>query len=133
MAKYTITHTCGHTETVNLQGPTAERERRIAAMESTPCAECRAKEGEGMTGSVKQIAWAVDIRKGMINTVKRTIERQIAENAPGLTDEQLEQVRAGLNETIDKINGIDNARWFIDHRTLKDADAVTIIQTIQAM
>ena len=42
MAKYDITHSCGHTETVQLFGAGKERESRIAYLEKTPCAECKA-------------------------------------------------------------------------------------------
>lgn len=41
MARYTITHTCGHTSTVELFGKGSEREWRISKMESQPCPECQ--------------------------------------------------------------------------------------------
>ena len=39
--KYTITHTCGHTETIDIGGTTKDRERRIAWLESFACPECQ--------------------------------------------------------------------------------------------
>ena len=40
MAKYDITHECGHTETHNLIGPRRDRERRIQWLETSLCSEC---------------------------------------------------------------------------------------------
>lgn len=63
MAKYVVTHSCGHTEEVSLFGKESERERRIAWLEGQPCTECRAEEATGLTGSPRQRAWAADIRE----------------------------------------------------------------------
>lgn len=76
MAKYEITYACGHTETVQLYGKHADRERYIEwASKNRVCSECyhadreaekaaaaeRAK-ANGMTeGSAKQMAWACDL------------------------------------------------------------------------
>ena len=39
--KYTVNFSCGHTETIQLFGPTRERERKIAYFErSGICSEC---------------------------------------------------------------------------------------------
>lgn len=40
MAKYTITHSCGHSQTHQLYGPMDERDRTIAYRESQPCTSC---------------------------------------------------------------------------------------------
>lgn len=40
MAKYTVNHSCGHTQTHDLFGPGKERERKIAWLETTDCKEC---------------------------------------------------------------------------------------------
>lgn len=40
MAKYTVNHSCGHTQTHDLFGPGKERERKIAWLETTSCKEC---------------------------------------------------------------------------------------------
>ena len=40
MAKYTVTHSCGHTQTHDLFGPGKDRERKIAWMENQPCTDC---------------------------------------------------------------------------------------------
>lgn len=80
MAKYTITHTCGHQETVQLYGAHSDREWRINKMEASPCEDClrqaanekaekEAREAglPMLEGSAKQIAWATTIRQGIYN------------------------------------------------------------------
>lgn len=85
MAKYNITHKCGHIEVVNLYGSNEERERRIAYLESQECPECRkraeqeramslASELPALEGSEKQIAWAMTIRQRWIDGAKRYFE-----------------------------------------------------------
>lgn len=75
MAKYDVTCSCGHTETVQIYGKAADREREIARREKGICKECwKAAQAEAaketaqsyglcdLTGSPKQIAWAERIR-----------------------------------------------------------------------
>ncbi|WP_313971777.1 hypothetical protein [uncultured Selenomonas sp.] len=75
MAKYDITCSCGHTETVQIYGKAAEREKEIARREKGICKDCwKAAQAESaketaqvfglvqLEGSEKQIAWANDIR-----------------------------------------------------------------------
>lgn len=91
MAKYTITHKCGHDEEISLFGPMDERERKIEWLESKPCKACKHAEdnkkaernavlmGFGFTsiaedgsalpaleGTPKQVTWAEDIRNSFI-------------------------------------------------------------------
>lgn len=91
MAKYTITFSCGHTETIQLYGSIANREDYIKwASEHGECHACkdackadkRAKEHEYavtnakkydlpvLEGSEKQISWAIDIRQRMIEEIE---------------------------------------------------------------
>lgn len=97
MAKYSVTFSCDHTDTVHLVGPTKERERKIAWYEEHAlCPECfkaqreaerkaleeqRREESEAatanaeamglpdLTGSEKQVAWAVTLRQQFMDTV----------------------------------------------------------------
>ena len=82
MAKYTVTHTCGHTQEVNLFGKHTERDRRIAWLETQLCPECKRKQelenakaqASGLpelTGSEKQIEWAMVIRQKWIDEAKK--------------------------------------------------------------
>lgn len=117
MAKYEITYACGHTETVQLYGKHADRERYIKwASEHKVCSEClkadreaakaaaaeRAK-ANGMTeGSHKQMAWACDlIEQAQCNLTcgkcTHTLEDAIADEAEKRGIDFLD-VLDGLNE-----------------------------------
>lgn len=78
--KTTVTHSCGHQEEIVIYGKRADREKKIAWLESQPCAECRAAESAeaskatgmaALTGSPRQIAWAEDLRCESINAVQK--------------------------------------------------------------
>ena len=79
MAKHEITFSCGHTETKELYGKSADRERKISWMEKYGlCSECYKKQIQeeqksrktenglpDLAGSEKQVAWAEKIRDGV--------------------------------------------------------------------
>ena len=75
MAKYDITCSCGHVETVQIYGKASDREKEIARREKGVCKECwQAAQAEAaqettqtfnlvqLEGSEKQISWAENIR-----------------------------------------------------------------------
>lgn len=83
MAKYTIKHTCGHTQVHDLFGPHVQRDRKIKYETGCICDACyrtqkiAAEQAAAakleaeitlpeLTGSEKQIAWAKSIRAKMI-------------------------------------------------------------------
>lgn len=118
MAKYTINHTCGHQVTVQLFGKYADRERRIAYLETCECDECRkakanaaaaaAKEERGLpdlTGSEKQIAWA--------NTIREQAYKTLDCLTPYTDKEQVKTIVDGWRE---KMNAQTQAKWWIDNR-----------------
>lgn len=57
--KCVVTHSCGHTESVELFGKSADRERRAAWLEAQPCAECRA-----------DARWWIDNHIGVAGTIE---------------------------------------------------------------
>lgn len=84
MAKYEIKHICGHTETVELQGTSESRQRKIAELESQVCDDCYNKQKAAefvekaskfldvkglpeLVGSERQIAWAENLRMAMLS------------------------------------------------------------------
>lgn len=110
MAKYTITHACGHTEEVNLFGKHSDRERKIAYLESIDCRACwdaaqaaQAKEAglPDLTGSPKQIAWANGIRNRILAEATRCIETH-----PDWPD---------TARWLAELKKETSARWWIDH------------------
>lgn len=121
MAKYDIKHTCGHEETVALFGKTKDRERRIEWLEGQPCRECQLKQSTeyamaaasemglpDLSGSPKQIEWAVRIRNDIVK--------------------QFESFRNISNEASTKFDLLlsesTSAKWWIDNR---DADIVDLL------
>ena len=125
MAKYTITHKCGHVEEVQLFGKIEDRERRIAYLESIECDECRkakvnaeasaAKEVRGLanlTGSEKQVAWANTIRENAYKCLDMLT--QFANN------DQAKQMMDGWKTKMDA--QID-AKWWIDNRNNLPSDS----------
>lgn len=96
MAKYDITHACGHEETVELFGSHESRDSRIEKMEADLCPRCRAERArkiisEGyngialpqISGSDKQVAWAVDIIVQSINNHMRSFDPRAISDAIG--------------------------------------------------
>lgn len=130
MAKYEIEHSCGHVETVDIRGTNVhgERERKAAWLAGRPCRACaeaaareRAEEAakdEGMaelSGSARQVAWALDIRDGMLALLREEGERRARraeEDGPGAGD----AIRELVGEAVGKVKAVGSARWFIDHR-----------------
>lgn len=129
MARYTITYACGCTVEKQLFGKISERESYIAWAKKHECpeckkakynAECQAKAEvnnlPSLTGSEKQITWAVAIRQ----TFLTNLENGIAKRMKLVNDSNREKAMASLakiNATRDNI--IDNetsASWWIDRR-----------------
>lgn len=118
MAKYTITHTCGHTEEVQLFGKMSDRERRIAWLENQECEECRrakanaataaAKDARGLAdldGTEKQVAWANTIREKAYKCFDSL--QQFASNP---------QAKALMDGWKAKMDAETSAKWWIDNR-----------------
>lgn len=90
MAKYDVTFSCGHTETIQLFGKETDRQRKISWYEKHGlCPECHRKQQEEakkavaekaaaeaskfglpeLTGTPKQIAWADEIRLQIVKSI----------------------------------------------------------------
>ena len=92
MAKYYVTHTCGHEEEYQLYGKHTERYRKIEWLSGQECPECRRKAEEccrkaeeevarkeadelglpELEGSEKQVKWANVIRANFIQAARET-------------------------------------------------------------
>ena len=118
MAKYTITHKCGHTVTIQLFGKYADRERRIASLENQECDECirarenaavaEAKERRGLadlTGTDKQVAWA--------NAIREYAYRCFDSLAQFANNDLTKAMMASWKEKMDTQTA---AKWWIDNR-----------------
>jgi len=131
MAKYQVTHSCGHTQTVQLFGHHTERDKKIEWFERTLCPDCYRAQKETecqqendraldlvgkigftpLTGSDKQVVWATSIRQKAYETI---IARNII-------------VDAGIACKI--LNLEASAKWWIDNRS---GEPTTICKAIFA-
>jgi len=133
MAKYSITRSCGHNETVNICGTNAhgERERQAEYEARKLCYECyKSKQAEErkqaatagaqqaqaenlpeLTGSEKQIAWANQIR-GKVLAELAELKQQAAAAGNDWDGAEAATVR-GL---VDQILAHTAASWWIDNR-----------------
>ena len=125
MAYYDVKHCCGHTECVQLYGPTKNREWRIHQMEQELCSECwaaelarrnaenakKAREMElpPLQGTEKQVAWAETLRMEFI----AEYERDYA-NRPMRVDPMLEN--CSNDEYAEAALKESRASWWIDHK-----------------
>lgn len=120
MAKYTVTYSCGHTAQVELYGPGKERERKMQWMrESAVCPECYGAQKQAetcesnaglvnLTGSDKQIAWAMDIRGKYMREMEGQAARLTAGDA-AKTQTAMDNMRA-------VVNMVTEAKWWIDNQ-----------------
>lgn len=124
--KYVVTHSCGHTETVELFGKAPDRERRVAWLEGQPCAKCRAKEGApDLTGSPRQRAWAADIRSEAVRQLEDETARY-AERGRAAGVEGVDMLADRIRRLIaDAVASHTDSRWWIDNR----AGAAGIIES----
>lgn len=132
MAKYDITYSCGHTDTIQFYGKTKDREWKIANEESKLCPECWKKHREEerqkqnaeaaeanqaaglpeLEGTEKQIAWAESIRENMIEAV----EKQIFGKMDKEKIKQHPEIYQDFVKAFNALKSHSSASWWIDHR-----------------
>lgn len=138
MAKYYVTHSCGHEEVVQLYGKESSRRWMVKKMESEPCNDCIRKEAietlkkkaeendlPELDGSQKQIEWSMSIRQHFLDIIEdlsesmnKEMDATIASN-PDKT-EKYEKLRTEYTEKFNKsimyISEQTKANFFIDDR-----------------
>lgn len=115
MAWTEIKYSCGHIEQIQLYGPHAERERRAAAKEQYDCPACRAAASD-LTGSIKQVAWAQDIRTKELPLAEAAYADWSAKVAGSAApDAAKAHMQAALDAAIAIIRGRTAARDWIDN------------------
>lgn len=121
-----ITYSCGHVGKVIITGTKAERERKIEWYENQAlCPECYKKQKEAereaqhqealkktadlpeLTGTEKQVKWAVDIRAKALDAWKKCKERNLE------FDEAPEFIAFVENDIF---GGKTTAKWWIENR-----------------
>ncbi|KQN96938.1 hypothetical protein [Paenibacillus sp. Leaf72] len=94
MAKYPVTYTCGHPGVLDLWGKEKEREQKVNYAERSQCPECstnnekvktlnfqKEKGLPALTGSEKQITWALSIRFSLFEHLEK-LERHFRDGKP---------------------------------------------------
>lgn len=136
MAKYSVEFSCGHTETVQLFGKTAERDRKIEWYEDYGCCSacCAAKKDAErkaandaaaeksaelalpeLTGSEKQIAWANTIRVNELSQFDErsaSVLKQVSVLSEAAQQEISDAILLQRSELVAKIE----AKFWIDNR-----------------
>lgn len=129
MAKYIITYACGCAVEKQLYGKISKRESYVEWASKHECPECekarlnseaQAKAEQSnlpsLTGSDKQVAWAITIRQAFLSD----LENGITDRMKLINDSNREKAMASLakiNETRDTmIANETSASWWIDRR-----------------
>lgn len=132
MAKYSVDHTCGHSQTHELLGPHKERDRKLAWLETTVCSDCchakreadhaaaatlAAEENQAaglpaLIGSEKQVAWAESIRVPICAALAAA-ESTLAART-WTSPEAEREMRDAFALIVDEVCGRTDARWWID-------------------
>lgn len=134
--KTNVSHSCGCVESHEFNGSEEENKRKVSWLSTRPCTKCwkKTKEAEqsaeterakelatakklpALSGSEKQIPWAMRIRQGMIDALAEITK------ASGADDEKvISQFEAAFARNVVTK---DSANWFLDHRSLKNEDAL---------
>jgi hypothetical protein len=136
MAKYTVTYTCGHTDTIQLIGPIRDREWRLAREGEKLCPDCyrakleadRQKQNSEaaeanridglpeLQGSEKAVAWAESIRKSMIDKFDKLFMSKIPDEKKAEHPEEYRSVVKGFEALKQHVD----ASWWIDNRLNDD-------------
>lgn len=143
MARYTVTHSCGHDQKHQLFGKSKDRERKLAWLEETLCSDCwkaaqdkkhaeesaqaqAANAASGLPtleGSPKQIAWAETIRKTWLSELAEYCQKVRADIPSYWSSSSVELRSQAAQELSDatylvesELRKNQSARWWIDHR-----------------
>lgn len=138
MAKYNGTFSCGHEGKVNIIGPTKDREWKKERAFNKMCPECwekhldeerekankeaaeKAKEMElpQLTGSEKQVAWAITLRQNLINYFNESVDDKMVMKGLSeyygfidITKEDILTIRDYI------IENKTDAKYYIDNRS----------------
>ena len=131
MAKYDVDYSCGHSGVVNLGGKSGYRERMLEWYERKGlCPEClqakKEKDKEAaykaqlaraeamglpkLTGTPKQVSWAVDIRDKFLDKIDKNLNYYAGD------DDRSRRACRTIQALADSCCRHDSARWWIDNR-----------------
>jgi hypothetical protein len=127
----TITHTCGHTETVQMYGTSKERDSKATWLAGKPCQECQRKAQQAqatesaqaqrlpaLVGSDKQVAWATTIRAELLGKVAAMRkEFEAAGRKQNVTEDVMSAQMGQFDGLVAKLTAQTAASWWIDRRS----------------
>lgn len=140
MAKYDVTRSCGHVETIGLVGKHKNREWRLEHVEPYKlCHECyqaelaRQREEENreaaevakeqglpsLVGTEKQVAWAETLRQKMLADIDELNAREVP---------KFQRNDPKLLTAIHAIRSKTEAKWWIDHRGLCGFELIRLLE-----
>lgn len=135
MPRCALTHSCGHVEILTILGPRRTREIRVAQMRARPCPDCLRKAHNAasaalsdalalpaLTGSSKQVEWAVTLRLEAVQafdagSVLRYLRQHPAFHAAGIIHREDEAAYKAVKSLFAGwVNRHTEARFWIDSR-----------------
>ena len=151
MGKYTVNFACGHTATITLFGKIKDRDAKVAYFERCGlCPQCykeamiekrdkeraerRAKAIDNatknnlpeLTGSQKQIDWALTIRDEYLNDFLNVLHNYTVKiDKIGISEEQKNILRTDLEEIKKFFADTTEAKFWIDHRYGRLSDMIS--------
>lgn len=145
MAKHTIQRRCGHDEDVQIYGPHKDRPRQAEYEAGKLCYDCykaeqqrqrdedaakamEQAEAEGLaelTGSEKQVAWALRIRAKIVEDLRPLVERAHGTKPEAAPQDEWEANVAKFDWAYKWLLSQSQAAWWIDKaRSLSGREAL---------
>jgi hypothetical protein len=137
MAWNEINYSCGHSDRIQMYGPTSGRERKKEWMERGICPDCYRKQKKeerekasqvaaeqakksglpALAGSERQIAWADTIRKNALASAQNNVlSRDVFATLPVEKRESSRGVFEVVRTARDRLETETSATWWIDNR-----------------
>ena len=130
MAKHTIVRACGHTEVVTIRGSAKRLELKLGRERARTCRPCyvesqraqaeAAADAEGLpplTGSPKQIAWAITLRHKALSDAEAHLDHlRESGQLKGRVAKDLELFEAQKERVLEPLKAQADAAWWIDRR-----------------
>ena len=141
MAQYKIVRACGHEAQVKVRGPMPNRERKLDHERQRICRRCSidkqrseaaaAAEAEDLpelTGSAKQIAWAMTIRHTALADAEAYLSYlRESGKLKGRVGKDKELFEAQKERVLEPLKARTEAAWWIDRR---DEPGVTLPESM---
>ena len=131
MANYTIVRACGHEGQVKVRGAMPSRERNLDRQRQRICRRCaienqrseaeaaaQAEELPALTGTPKQIAWAMTLRHKALANAEMHLDylRESGQLKGSRVGKDTELFEAQKERVLEPLKARTDAAWWIDRR-----------------